>query len=147
MYKQKLKLSILINAPKEKIWSVLLEDETYRKWTSAFMEGSYAEGNWEEGSKMLFKSPLGDGMISKIKLHKPNEIITIDHIGISKDNIEDFESDEAKKWAGSHETYRLEPGASGNKLIIEQDMTEDYLEWFKTTWQKALENVKELSEK
>ncbi len=150
MSKQKLNASIFINAPKEKIWSVLLDDETYRKWTSVFMEGSYAEGNWEEGSKMYFKGPSGDGMqgmVSRIKLHKPNEIITIEHLGTLKDNIEDYDSEEAKKWGGSDETYRLEPKDSGNMLYIEMDLDDEYLEWFKTTWLKALEIVKELSEK
>ncbi len=150
MSKQKLELSILINASKEKIWHVLLDDETYRKWTSAFMEGSYAEGSWEEGSKMYFKGPSSEGMtqgmVSRIKLHKPNDIITIEHIGILKDNIEDYESEEAKKWANSDETYRLEAKDSGNMLFIEMDIEEENLEWFKTTWQKALDKVKELSE-
>lgn len=152
MAKKKLNVSVYINAPKVKIWSVLLEDETYRKWTSAFMEGSYAEGNWEEGSKMYFKGPpSGDGMVqgmvSRIKLHKPNDIITIEHTGILKNNIEDYESEEAKKWGGSNETYRLETKDSGNMLFIEMDIDDEYLEWFKSTWLKALEIVKELSEK
>ncbi|MEO8512536.1 MAG: SRPBCC domain-containing protein [Ignavibacteria bacterium] len=149
MPKKKLNVSIFINAPKEKIWSVLLDDETYRKWTTPFMEGSYADGNWEEGSKMYFKGPSGEGMqgmVSRIKLHKPNDVITIEHLGILKDNTEDYESKEAKKWGGSDETYRLESKDSGNMLYIEMDIDEEYLEWFTATWQKAIEKVKELSE-
>lgn len=151
MTKKKINVSIFINAPKEKIWSVLLDDKTYRKWTSVFMEGSYAEGNWEQGSKILFKGPQSDGtisgMVSRIKLHKPNEIITIEHNGIIKNNVEDTESEEAKKWGDSEETYRLEPKDSGNILYIEMDITEEYLEWFTATWQKAIDIIKELSEK
>jgi hypothetical protein len=148
MANKKIDISIFIKAPKEKIWSALLEDETYRKWTTPFMEGSYFEGNWEEGSKMFFKGPpKGDGMVSRIKLHKPNDIITIEHMGILKDNIEDYDSEEAKKWSGIHETYRLEPKDSGNELFIDMDIDEEYYDWFKTTWQKAAEKVKGLSEK
>ena len=147
MGKQKLELSIPINASKEKIWDVLLKDENYRKWTTVFHEGSYAEGSWDEGSKMYFKGPSGEGMVSRIKLHKPNEIITIEHNGMVKDNVEDYDSDQAKLWKDSNETYRLEPNGSGNTLFIEVDVVDEYAEWFKTTWQKAVEIVKELAEK
>ncbi|MBZ0202470.1 MAG: SRPBCC domain-containing protein [Ignavibacteria bacterium] len=147
MSKQKLNFSIEINAPKEKIWNVLLQDETYRKWTSAFCEGSYAEGNWDEGSKMIFTSQQGEGMLSRIKLHRPNEIITMEHYGMLKNNVEDLESDEAKKWSGSEETYILEPSGSGVKLKVEVDVEDEYAEWFKKAWETALDKVRELSER
>ena len=37
----KIKFFNHINAPKEKVWKVLWDDSSYRKWTSVFMEGSY----------------------------------------------------------------------------------------------------------
>ncbi|WP_427872212.1 hypothetical protein [Flavobacterium sp. MMS24-S5] len=51
---EKLVFNIDIKAPKEKIWKVLWDDETYRKWTSVFAEGSYAESTWNEGDKIYF---------------------------------------------------------------------------------------------
>ena len=45
---EKMNFSIDINAPKEKVWNVLWDDDSYRKWTSAFAEGSYAKtDNWK----------------------------------------------------------------------------------------------------
>ena len=44
---KKLQFSIEINAPKEKVWDTLWQDENYRKWTSVFMEGSFAESDWK----------------------------------------------------------------------------------------------------
>ncbi len=32
----KLNFSIVIDAPKEKVWDTMLEDKTYRIWTEAF---------------------------------------------------------------------------------------------------------------
>jgi uncharacterized protein YndB with AHSA1/START domain len=62
---QKINFSISINAPKEKVWKVLWNDDSYRKWTSAFAEGSYAvTDNWKEGTKVKFLDPKGSGMIS-----------------------------------------------------------------------------------
>ena len=61
-----LKFHSTINAPKEKVWATLWNDNTYRQWTSVFSEGSYAESDWNEGSKILFLSPKGEGMFSVI---------------------------------------------------------------------------------
>lgn len=51
---QKLNFKIEINAPKEKIWNTMLNDETYRIWTETFAPGSYYKGDWAQGSKILF---------------------------------------------------------------------------------------------
>lgn len=40
---QHLIFSTTIDTPKEKVWDELWEDSSYRKWTSIFCEGSYAE--------------------------------------------------------------------------------------------------------
>ena len=40
---KQLTFSTTIDAPKEIVWRTMLEDETYREWTSAFQEGSYGE--------------------------------------------------------------------------------------------------------
>lgn len=37
-----------INASKEKVRHVLFDDATYRIWAAEFMEGSYAESDWQE---------------------------------------------------------------------------------------------------
>lgn len=147
MEKQTLILSISINAPKEKIWDVLLQDHTYRQWTSVFHPGSYAETDWKQGSKVLFKNPEGNGLVSKIVLHKPAEVISIEHLGILKNGIEDFENEEVKSWQGFTETYHVTPKEEGKtELTIQQDITKEHAEWFTTTWGKALQKVKELSE-
>lgn len=42
---KKIHSEITINASPEAVWNVMLEDDTYRKWTSAFAEGSYYKGS------------------------------------------------------------------------------------------------------
>lgn len=56
---EKLNFNILINAAPEKVWKVLWADDTYRKWTSAFSEGSYAETDWKQGAKCYFSTETG----------------------------------------------------------------------------------------
>ena len=78
-----------INAPKEKVWKILWDDKTYREWTSAFMEGSYAESDWKEGSKICFLAPGGSGMFSIIEKKIPNEQMTFKHLGEIKEGKEE----------------------------------------------------------
>lgn len=141
-----LNFSIQINAPKEKVWSILLDDKTYRQWASVFHEGSYAIGDWSEGSKILFLGPEGSGMTSRIFRHVPNEFISIQHLGTIKDGVEDFESEETKKWSGALENYSASERNGATELLVEFDTTEDYEAYFQEKWPKALEKVKELSE-
>lgn len=147
MEKQKLQLRTRINAPKEKVWNVLLQDETYRQWTAPFCEGSYAVGDWSLGSKVHFLSPDGGGLVSKVVEHQPNERITFEHQGFVKDGKEDFESEAVKGWQGSLESYQLKTVDGGTELAIEQDMETEHAEKFTTMWHQALQKVKELSER
>ena len=146
MEKQKLQLRTRINAPKEKVWNVLLQDETYRQWTAPFCEGSYAKGDWSLGSKVLFLSPDGGGLVSKVVEHQPYERISFEHQGFFKDGKEDLESDAVKGWQGNLETYNLTPIDGGTELAIEQDMSGEEAAKFEIMWQQALQKVKELSE-
>lgn len=57
---------IEINAPASFVWQALWEDTNYRKWTTAFCEGSYVVSDWKKGSEVHFLSPSGDGMFSTI---------------------------------------------------------------------------------
>lgn len=146
MERKTIELSISIAAPKAKVWSVLLEDETYREWTSVFHPGSYAETDWKEGSSARFLGPEGMGMVSRIDVHRPEEIITLEHLGIVKDGVEDYESDEVKSWSGLTETYRVREVGDTTHLEIEQIIGAEHFDWFQSMWEKALVKVKELAE-
>lgn len=146
MDKQTIRLSVVIDASPQKVWDVLLQDETYRQWTAVFHPGSYAESDWKTGSRAYFKTPEGDGMISRIVQHEPAQVIVLEHFGVLKDGREDYESEEVKKWQGFKEIYRLSNVNGKTKLTIEQEITPEYYEMFSATWEKALAKVKELSE-
>jgi uncharacterized protein YndB with AHSA1/START domain len=143
---KKLNFSIEIKAPKEKVWRILWDDITYRKWTGAFSEGSYAVSDWEEGSKILFLSPNGEGMFSTIAKKIPNEFMSFKHLGTVKAGVEQPETDETKSWSGSTESYKLEGKNGVTKLAVDMDVTEDFEQYFKDTFSKALERVKDLAE-
>ena len=146
MNRQTIKLSAIIFATREKVWETLLEDNNYRNWVSVFMPGSYAEGGWGEGNKIYFKAPDGNGMVSMVKKHKPNEIITFEHIGILNNNTEEYDSEESLKWKGTKETYSVNQNTGKTELFIEHEIAEEYAVWFGETWQKAIEKIKEMAE-
>ena len=143
---EKLKFNISINAPREKVWKILWDDKTYRKWTTPFSEGSYMESDWKIGGKTLFLGSEGNGMVSTIDQLKENEFLSFKHLGMIKDGKEDLESEEIKKWSGLLETYALEYSENQTFLSVDLDIGDDYKVYFIETFPKALKIVKELSE-
>jgi hypothetical protein len=141
-----LDFKIKIKAPREKVWDVLWEDETYRKWTAAFCEGTYVETNWEEGGKIHFLNPNGEGMNSIIETKIPNEYMAFKHISGLKDFKEMPIDAETAQWTGSMETYRLTQEDGFTVLEAKVDTLEKYSDYFKTTFPSGLEVVKQLSE-
>jgi uncharacterized protein YndB with AHSA1/START domain len=142
-----LEFKIEINAPKEKVWNTLWNDETYRKWTNVFCEGTYAVSNWNEGDKIYFLSPNGEGMNSIIDKKIENEYIAFKHLSTIKNFEEMPIDDESQEWTGSLETYRLTQNNSAIILEVKIDTLEKYVDYFKTTFPNGLEMVKTLSEK
>ena len=141
-----LEFKIRIKATPEKIWSVLWDDDTYKEWTSVFCEGSYAVSNWNEGDKIHFMSPNGEGMNSIIEKKIPNEYMAFKHIGEIKDFKELPLNEETEKWSGYMETYRLIPDDEFTDLVSYVDVIEKHIDYFKEAFPKGLEAVKKLSE-
>ena len=146
----KLNFSISIHAPKEKVWNIMLDQNSYRAWTEVFAPGSHYVGNWEKGSKILFLAPAKSGqmggMISKIKENRRYEYISIEHCGIVQEGKEDTSSEEVKAWAGALENYTLKENNGITELLVEMDSAEDFENMFKNIWPKALQKLKELAE-
>lgn len=141
-----LNFSIKINAPRERVWNVLIGEKTYPEWTSVFAPGSQVKTDWKEGSKALFTDGKGNGMVSTIAKNIPNEFLSIRHLGMVKDGVEELTGDEDNKWAGAMENYTLKKSDGGTELVIDMDTDTEYKEYFSKTWPKALDKVKELAE-
>ena len=135
-----------INASPEKVWDVLWNDATYRQWTSAFSEGSYAVSDWKEGSDIQFLGPGGHGMFSKIDRLTPNELMSFTHLGVMKDGEKQLEDESTKAWSGSKEVYYLTGNGNGTDLKVELDSTDEFADYFSKTFPLALGKVKTLAE-
>ena len=139
--------SITIMAPKEKVWNTMLQQETYRIWTAEFGEGSYYEGSWEQGKKIRFLGADGSGgMTSVIAENKPYQFISIKHLGIVKNGIDDTESPEAKAWSG-YENYTFAERGGSTELKVELSaIPAEFEQYMVDAWPKALARLKSLCE-
>lgn len=148
---QKLHFSIQIKAPKEKVWDTMLSDKTYREWTEPFQKGSYFEGSWDKGSSIKFLAPDENGklsgMISEISENRPYEFISIKHLGVVQNGVEDTTSDEAKSWSGALENYTLKETNGITQVLIDTDSDDKYKDMFNQMWPKALQKLKEIAER
>ncbi len=149
---QKLEKTIFINAPKEKVWDIMLGKDTYEEWTKVFCPTSTYEGDWSEGSKMLFlgtdeNGENEGGMVSRVAKNVPYEYISVEHLGIIEKGVEDTTSEKAKSWAPAFENYTFNEKYGGTEVAVDQDLDDKYIKEFGEMWDKALEKLKELAEK
>lgn len=144
---KKLEFKTTINAPREKVWSTLWDDATYRQWTTAFSPSSYAITDWQKGSKAIFTDGSGSGMVSRIAENIPYEYMSIEHLGEVKDGVEDTTSDKVKDWAGAHENYTLKDVNGATELTVDMDIDEQYADMFNDMWPKAMVKIKEIAER
>jgi hypothetical protein len=139
----RLHFSVDIAAGRDKVWKVLWDDATYRDWTSAFSEGSYAVSDWNEGSSIQFlDSASRSGMSAIIEKKRSGEFMSFRH----EAEIRDGQVQSPTAWSGAHENYTLTPKGRGTTLTVDLDAPDEYRQMFERTFPQALQRVKELSE-
>lgn len=144
--KKTLHFSKTIDASREKVWDTLLDADSFTAWTAPFMEGSYYEGSWDKGAQIRFLAPDGTGMSSVIVENRPQEFISIKHVGEVKNGVDDLDSDSVRKWAPAFENYTLKGNGGATEIGIDVDVTPEYESFMQDAWPKALDKLKSLSE-
>ena len=138
---------IPIDAPREKVWDILWSVTTFREWTTVFSEGSHAESDWKQGSKILFLDGKGAGMVSTIAVKKPPEFMSFKHLGEVHDGVEDLTSKKVSEWSGALESYMLKNVNGKTELSVEIDLADEFKDYFLETFPKALDKVKSMAER
>ncbi len=146
-----LHFSTTIAAPKVTVWHAMLDDAPYRDWTSAFNPGSFYRGDWSEGSKILFLGPDPEtggegGMVSRIAANRPYEFISIEHLGVVANGVEDTTSEAATRWAPAFENYHFREQDGATEVRVEMDVLEEHGPMFEALWPRALARLKALAE-
>ncbi len=139
--------SVTINASKEKVWNTMIDSKKYNQWAKAFSADSQFDGQWKQGAHINFIDPAMGGTKALLEEIKPHDRIHARHIAmINKDGSEDRESEVAKKWIGTTETYTFQENNGLTELFIETRTDEAYEKMFSNSWPKALELLKALCE-
>lgn len=148
-----LQFTIEINAAAHKVYETMLglkDKSTYEYWVAVFNPTSTYEGNWENGSKIYFvgvdENGKKGGMVSVIVENQPAAFVSIKHYGFLDGEIEITTGELVEKWTGGHENYTFQEQEGKTILTVDMDTVEDYEDFFNTTYPKALEKLKEISE-
>jgi hypothetical protein len=148
-----LQFKIEINATAQKVYDAMLgltNKSTYEYWVSVFNPTSTYEGSWEKGSKIYFvgvdENGKKGGMVSLIEANQPATFVSIKHYGFLDGEVEITTGELVEKWTGGHENYTFQEQEGKTILTVDMDTVEDYEDFFSTTYPKALEKLKEISE-
>lgn len=136
-----------IRAPVSTVWEVMLGPESFRRWAAEFAPGSYFEGSWEQGTRIRFLAPpSGDGMLSEIAQIRENEFLSIRHVGVVANGVEDTTSEAVRAWAPAWENYTLIRVPEGTRLVVELEIPDEWAGFMGESWPRALKTLKELCE-
>ena len=143
----KLHYSIEIEAPREKVWHTMLDSETYKQWTSAFGEGNYYEGSWDEGAEIKFlMADEQGGMIAEIAENRPHEFVSIRQLGMIGERSEGGAEPEIVRFDPFYENYTFADSPGGTELQIDMDIEPEFAGDMDDAWPRALAALKRLCE-
>jgi uncharacterized protein YndB with AHSA1/START domain len=134
-----------IPVPKEKVWTVLLEDDYTKSWYHEFGEGVRSETDWIVGHPVKFFDAQDNGIFGKVLTKQPYDLIELEYDGVIVKGEEDRESEQARKTAGAREVYRLEEQDGTTVLTVTCDADERYFDEMAAAWDRALDKIAELS--
>lgn len=138
-----------INCSPEIVYKTMLDKERFKDWTSDFNSTSRFEGTWEKGSKMRFLATNKDGttggMISIVRENIPNQLVSIEYIGIMQNDEEITSGPEVNRWKGS-ESYTFTPMSGRTLLFIDMECNKEFKSYFEETYPKALEKLRIICE-
>lgn len=147
MDKKKMLFRCQVAAPPRLVWERMLAADTYRVWTAPFMEGSYYEGSWDEGQRLRFLTPgAREGMVAEVVQNRAGEFVSLRHIGVVKDGVEDFESADVRAWAPAFENYRFVEKDGGTEVQVEMDVLPAYEAFMREAWPRALAELRRVCE-
>lgn len=128
----------------ELLWELVVDPDHYRFWTNTFSEGSDFNGDWTKGSNIRFvvedENGIESGMLSEIVESQWPEFISIRHVGLVVNGVNDYDSPLAREWSPAFENYRFISKEDGTCIFeVEQDLPEETAEEFKGNWEKSFD--------
>ncbi len=140
---KEMQFKIEINAPKEKVWQILWQDESLRDWSGIVDPGTYMVGELKEGATVQFNSAEGYGVTSLVAELVPDEFILFKHQADTQDS---GKHNRDEQWTGGQESYKLTENHGVTVLEMSLDVPPELEKIMSASYPKALGRVKELSE-
>jgi uncharacterized protein YndB with AHSA1/START domain len=145
---EKLVFTTDINASRQKVWDVMFQPETYKEWVGASWPGSFYIGTWKQGETLKFTGPEGGGTVATLEEYKPFERVHAKHVAVlNADGTEDRDSEMAKGWIGTTESYSFTERDGKTHLTVELQTYPDWTSMFNDGWPNALKKLKEICER
>lgn len=148
---ERLHYEVIINAHPEYVYTTMIDPIHYSEWTGEFNPTSHFKGSWDKGSKILF---IGDsqeggtgGMVSNIKENIPGRFLSIEHVGIIRNDEEIYTGPEIESWKGALEDYSFVEMDGKTHLSVDVDTDYKFKTYFNETWPKALTRLKLMCER
>jgi uncharacterized protein YndB with AHSA1/START domain len=142
-YSSDMQFSMMISAPREKVWNTLWDDTTFRDWGNIIDEGQYMVGELKEGNIVQFLSASGYGVNSKVLKFVPYEFAQFTQIA----DTQDYGAQEREQeWTGGTESYALSETDGMTTVTVNIDVPPELEDTFAERFPKALERVKVLAE-
>ena len=145
---KRIELKHCFNTTPQWLWEMIVDVDHYRYWTTAFSQGSTFIGDWSQGSRIRFvmddETGNVSGMISEVVLNGWPNAISIKHVGLVMNGVEDTESEEALFWTPAYENYTFEQeGLDQCWFIMTQDIPESVETEFIENWKHAFELIEQ----
>ncbi len=145
---KKLEFKINIDAGPKKVWDIMLNPITYKEWVNVSWPNSHYEGEWKEGENIRFVSKSGAGTLANLIECVPHKYIMARHTAvINADGTEDRDSETAKGWIGTTESYAFTGNGNSTELKTEIQTNPDWEKMFNEGWPNAMVKLKELCER
>jgi uncharacterized protein YndB with AHSA1/START domain len=138
---QNLSFSIDIHAPADAVWRVLWDEDTFRDWASTFAPGPRIKADWRQGGRFEFTDSSGHVSYGVIRRLVPGKMMYFEHVGEVKEGSESVYPDGPRR-----EIYKLEQHDGAVRLILEQDVSDEFADIFAELTSRAFARIKELSD-
>jgi len=135
-----------IRATPDQVWEVLTRDDLTRQWYAVFSEGTYAETDWQPGSKVTFLDKSQCGIVGHIATAEKPSRLVIEYDGQIMNGAEDYTSDMALQMKDVQESYTLTEQDGLTRLSVTLDMPGEYYDMMNGQWDTAMEKICSLAE-
>jgi len=141
---------VTINAPVEKVYSIMLDPIGFSQWTKIFSPGSVYRGEWSEGSIITFYESEENidsaGLICRIIENIIYSKVSMEYFGLIHESETYYNGDMVDRLLGYGERYVFHKKEDATLVEVQTDALDEWIEFFEKKYPIALRELKEICE-